>query len=130
MVQNNCVICGCPKKSTLHPLCRDCNPFLYKKGAYPHQKLRRKKTWLEKISNRYGWKLRTTAIRHIISLLSQSIQITFPPLRFLIVFMEDTVKLFKMILSIISDRWLSEILSCRTRRFLALSLRILMKEKK
>lgn len=62
MIQKNCVICGNPRKSELHPLCMNCNPFLYKKQAYPHQKLRRKKRWLEKrkeildkVDNRCEW---------------------------------------------------------------------------
>ncbi|KKM01657.1 hypothetical protein LCGC14_1792240 [marine sediment metagenome] len=45
---NNCVICGKPKKSQLHPMCIECSPYLYKKGSFPHQKLRRRKVWLEK----------------------------------------------------------------------------------
>lgn len=46
--KKNCVICGKSKKSQRYPMCVDCTPFLYKKGNFPHQKLRRKKIWVEK----------------------------------------------------------------------------------
>ena len=40
-------------------MCIECTPFIYKKGSFPHQKLRRKKEWLEKrkdILNKMGKK--------------------------------------------------------------------------
>jgi len=46
--KKTCVIYVKPKKSHKYPMCIDCSPFLYKKSNFPHQKLRRRKVWLEK----------------------------------------------------------------------------------
>ncbi|HEC40134.1 hypothetical protein LCGC14_0595920 [marine sediment metagenome] len=43
-----CPICGVEKTHIFIPLCGECYPPMYKKGSFPHQKLRRRKIWKEK----------------------------------------------------------------------------------
>jgi len=76
MVKNNhrdrCPICGSREKNVYIPLCTECYPPLYKKGSYPHQKLRRRKIWKEKrtqklneVGNKCEWCQRSDRILSI-----------------------------------------------------------------